>query len=272
MKQRGGAEQLGFFSQVPTLSDLRQENWRRTQQHYGQPPSRPFPGPKQQHGSGRPGGGHRRARGSKGTKQLKMAPLPAPRPITLTPAGNPLDTPANVGKAAAAAPGGGAGGKLLEVEGLQAGLDWYGTNENSTALFLTGQQMTTSDSEGEGEEYGEEGEGSEGEAGGGGGQNEHAANGSGGERAVVDDASLPRHVRARLVEQEAYIAELEDQNLRLREQLEMAQQEMEDLRHRGGGMADSEEGFAEHSEGSLPGDLSVMQHQHHSQQHHSQVQ
>lgn len=61
---------------------------------------------------------------------------------------------------------------------------------------------------------------------------------------------------------------------RLREQLEMVQQELDDLRARGGGgPADSEEGFAEHSEGSLPGDLSVMQ-QHHeqmSQHHHSQA-
>lgn len=58
---------------------------------------------------------------------------------------------------------------------------------------------------------------------------------------------------------------------RLREQLEMAQQELEELRARGGGgPADSEEGWAEHSEGSLPGDLSVMQH-HHSQHHHSQA-
>lgn len=51
----------------------------------------------------------------------------------------------------------------------------------------------------------------------------------------------------------------------------MAQQELEELRARGGGgPADSEEGWAEHSEGSLPGDLSVMQH-HHSQHHHSQA-
>lgn len=51
----------------------------------------------------------------------------------------------------------------------------------------------------------------------------------------------------------------------------MAQQELEDMRARGGGgPADSEEGWAEHSEGSLPGDFSVMQ-QHHSQIHHSQA-
>ena len=96
------------------------------------------------------------------------------------------------------------GGDKAEVEGLQAGLDWYGTNEHSAALFLTGQQLTTSDSEGDDDEQmggdGEEDdEGSDGEAGGGGGG---------------DDAALPRGVRARLVEQEAYIAELEDQNLR----------------------------------------------------------
>jgi len=38
----------------------------------------------------------------------------------------------------------------------------------------------------------------------------------------------------------------------------MVQQELDELRARGGGAAaDSEEGWAEHSEGSLPGDLSV---------------
>lgn len=59
-KQRGGGLQLGFFGQVPSLSDMRQENWRRTQQHYGggsaaaaaiAGPLRPFSGaPKQHHG------------------------------------------------------------------------------------------------------------------------------------------------------------------------------------------------------------------------------
>lgn len=106
-----------------------------------------------------------------------------------------------------------------EVEGLQAGLDWYGTNEDAAALFLTGQQQTTSDSEGG--DYGDDfdGEGSEGEAGSGGGGG-HARGGGApgagghGEGGPADEAALPRHVRARLVEQEAYIAELEDQNLR----------------------------------------------------------
>lgn len=43
----------------------------------------------------------------------------------------------------------------------------------------------------------------------------------------------------------------------------MLQQEVAELRGQGArAPAESEEGFAEHSEGSLPGDLSVMQ-QHH---------
>lgn len=110
-----------------------------------------------------------------------------------------------------------------EVEGLQAGLDWYGTNEDTAALFLTGQHATTSDSEGE--DFGDDldVEGSDGEAGSGGsgGGHGHALNGgeagvagARGEGGPADDAALPRHVRSRLVEQEAYIAELEDQNLR----------------------------------------------------------
>ena len=116
---------------------------------------------------------------------------------------------------------------------LQAGLDWYGTNENSAALFLAGQQLTTSDSEFE-DDWGalEEGEtapqgnghahddahsggsGSGGSGGGGeaGGGEAEAGGAPGG--ALYDEAALPRAVRARLVEQEAYIAELEDQNLR----------------------------------------------------------
>ncbi|KAL4443823.1 hypothetical protein ABPG75_011560 [Micractinium tetrahymenae] len=286
-KQRGASGmQLGFFGQVPSLSDMRQENWRRTQQHYGggtaaaggiAGPLRPFPAaPRQHHGPGR-AGSHRRAR-NKASKQAKLLhPPSAPRPKPLTPAvGNPLDTPANVGQAAAEpAPG----SAKPEVEGLQAGLDWYGTNEDNAALFLTGQQLTTSDSEGD--DFGDDfdGEGSDGEAGGSGGGSggrprggAAAGGGTPGEGGPADDAALPRHVRSRLVEQEAYIAELEDQNLRLREQLEMAQQEVEELRARGGGgPADSEEGWAEHSEGSLPGDLSVMQQHHQPQQHHSQA-
>ena len=115
---------------------------------------------------------------------------------------NPLDTPANVGKAVAAAPPPGV--DKLEAEGLQAGLDWYGTNENSAALFLAGQQMTTSDSEEENEM--EEEEGSEGEL--------HSGGGGEAGAAPADGARLPRHMEARLMEQEAYIAELEDQNLR----------------------------------------------------------
>jgi hypothetical protein len=56
----------------------------------------------------------------------------------------------------------------------------------------------------------------------------------------------------------------------------MALQEVAELRGQRA-PADSEEGYAEHSEGSLPGDLSVMQHhlqqqqqQQHSGQQHSQ--
>lgn len=231
----------------------------------------------------------------------------------------------------------------------QAGLDWYGTNENSAALFLAGQQLTTSDSEFE-DDWGELEDGEaeprgnghahddahSGGSGSGGGGEPGAGQGGGGPPggALYDESALPRAVRARLVEQEAYIAELEDQNLRcvspasavgtagcraeqsiscwcawqggastslhvavpcshswpsflpspatrlpvvsnltpcsrdlppltpprrLREQLDMLQQEVEELRgqrHAG----DSEEGFAEHSEGSLPADLSVMNH------------
>ena len=220
----------------------------------------------------------------------------------------------------------------LEAEGLQAGLDWYGTNENSDApLFLAGQQMTTSDSEFDEEDGGGEFEDDE-EGSDGGGTHRGGGHGAGG--------GLPGGgVQARLVEQEAYIAELEDQNLRcvlccvgwwvlcrsvgaacwvlvkdcwcalqhrtlrrrltgvqnwahhpsvcltpvalppaplravrpccrLREQLEMAQQEVAELRGQRA-PADSEEGYAEHSEGSLPGDLSVMQHHLQQQQQHS---
>lgn len=45
----------------------------------------------------------------------------------------------------------------------------------------------------------------------------------------------------------------------------MAQQEVAELRGQRA-PADSEEGYAEHSEGSLPGDLSVMHHHHLQQQ------
>lgn len=115
---------------------------------------------------------------------------------------------------------------------LQAGLDWYGTNENSAALFLAGQQLTTSDSEFE-DDWGalEEGEaapqgnghahddahsGGSGSGGSGGGGDAGGGAEAGGAPggALDDEAALPRAVRARLVEQEAYIAELEDQNLR----------------------------------------------------------
>ncbi|KAL4855248.1 hypothetical protein ACK3TF_004229 [Chlorella vulgaris] len=257
--QQRAPQQLGFFGQVPNLQDLRQENRRRTQLHYearggfqqpaGPQHAHPQQQPQQQHGR------HRRSRFKGPNKQPKF-PQAAPRRPPLTPAaGNPLDTPANVGAAAAAA----AGVDKLEAEGLQSGLDWYGTNEDSAALFLAGQQLTTSDSEGEDDLDDEEGSEGEAHSGGGdhpgGGGDHHGAPGGGG----AGDGALPRHLQARLVEQEAYIAELEDQNLRLREQLEMVQQEMEEARAHGGrAPADSEEGFAEHSEGSLPDDLSLV--------------
>lgn len=263
---------LGFFGQVPasqhnvptSLQDLRRENRARAAQHFGGGGGR-----AQQHGPGR-SSGHRRSRGGKAFKLPKRL-APTPRPMPLTPAaGNPLDTPANVGHVEHAA----GGADRLEAEGLQAGLDWYGTNENSAALFLAGQQLTTSDSEFE-DDWGELEDGEaeprgnghahddahSGGSGSGGGGEPGAGQGGGGPPggALYDESALPRAVRARLVEQEAYIAELEDQNLRLREQLDMLQQEVEELRgqrHAG----DSEEGFAEHSEGSLPADLSVMNH------------
>lgn len=89
----------------------------------------------------------------------------------------------------------------LEAEGLRPGLDWYGTNAHADALFAgAGQHAgTTSDSEYDREH---DGEGEEGEW--------DASDGGGGS----GEGGLPRGVQARLVEQEAYIAELEDQNLR----------------------------------------------------------
>ena len=50
-QQQRAPQQLGFFGQVPNLQDLRQENWRRTQQHFAGPPRGGFqqgPGPSQQ--------------------------------------------------------------------------------------------------------------------------------------------------------------------------------------------------------------------------------
>ena len=110
-----------------------------------------------------------------------------------------------MGKAQAAP----AGVDKLEAEGLQAGLDWYGTNENSdAALFLAGQQMTTSDSEFDEDDGGGDFEDDEEGSDGGGGA--HGGGGRGGAGGGLPGGG----VQARLVEQEAYIAELEDQNLR----------------------------------------------------------
>ncbi|PRW60313.1 VAC14-like protein isoform X1 [Chlorella sorokiniana] len=276
-RQRGLKRQqqptaLGFFGQVPashsqhnvpaSLQDLRRENRARAAQHFGGGGGGRA---QQQHGPGR-SGGHRRSRGGKAFKMPKRL-APTPRPMPLTPAaGNPLDTPANVGHVANAT----AGADRLEAEGLQAGLDWYGTNENSAALFLAGQHLTTSDSEfeddwgeledgeaapqGNGHAHDDAHSGGSGSGGSGGGEAGGGEAGAPAPGGLYDEAALPRAVRARLVEQEAYIAELEDQNLRLREQLDMLQQEVDELR--GQRHADSEEGFAEHSEGSLPADLS----------------
>ena len=158
-------------------------------------------------------------------------------------AGNPLDTPANAGAAAASAPHGGDADQL-EAEGLAPGLDWYGTNENSAALFLAGQAAaTTSDSgpeDWDDMEGGSEGEGHSGGGGSGGGGGPDADAGSGG----WDERALPRGVKARLVEQEAYIAELEDQNLRLAAQLAAARAALAAAGGGGDGGGDSSSGLA----------------------------
>ncbi len=86
-KQRCGSTQLGFFGQMPSLSDMRQENWRRTQQHYGSGsaaapgiagPLRPFPGASKQHHGRQLGHGKAARRGGALMRSSRAHPfLPA---------------------------------------------------------------------------------------------------------------------------------------------------------------------------------------------------
>eukprot|EP00887_Chlorella_sp_A99_P003996 scaffold11.g3996.t1 len=197
---------LGFFGSVPNLQEMQAANRQATKRYFKsqqqqQQNQSHGPRPQQQ----RRGGGWRRGQG------------PTPRTVPPAPGhdaarfpfanSDPLLTPA--------APGGGAAepaalDKLAE-DGLNVPrLDMYGTNEGM--LFQDGPGSPYSSELSEGE-LASDGEGDEGEAGQG-------------------DGDVPRHVRRRLAEQEAIIAELEDENLRLRERVDMMQQEIDELRGR----------------------------------------
>lgn len=203
-----GLQSLGFFGTVPSLQSLQAENRRRTKRHY------------------------RKGKGGRGQKTPTTAPpLTSAGRARFHAAGtNPLDTPLC---AVLAAPPAAA---HADEPGLNA-LDFYGTNEG-LPLFAGAYDATSSDSDDEQHTDEEEAAlaavaiGLEHEA-------SAAACGDGGSHSAgagrrgpidEDEEGLPGHVRARLAHQDARIAQLEDDNLRLRERVDMLHQELARLR------------------------------------------
>jgi hypothetical protein len=254
-RQTTGLE-LGFFGSVPSLQDLQRENRKRTRRHYGnhsnnqrgafKPPPPPyFPHylsndttiridnnkPKIPWLSPLPPGRF-------------LAPPPAPTPARFpgpSPAvANALATPIVPANHANDA-------DKLEAEGLHAGLDFFATNDG---LVLYNDSPAPSnwtdddDNDGEMDSHslsGSEDEDNDGDEDGDGEHNDHhrrharlrrpagstlAGNGFGGGHGGGGGGSnahvkIIQRLRERVAQQDAYIAELEDDNLRYRERLDL---------------------------------------------------
>ncbi|KAL6784207.1 hypothetical protein ACKKBG_A05245 [Auxenochlorella protothecoides x Auxenochlorella symbiontica] len=195
-----GSQQLGFFGSVPSLQDLRRENRRNTRRHY------------RAHGNSRgqallPSGGN-------------AVPLPAPLSVPPAPFNstrqalastlNPLATPALEPFK------GGGHGTMFDASGV----NFYGSNEGLVLpmdVFPTSSGSSSDDSEVAGARHDC--------------VSTHSPGPSGQHSIHLPGAGH----RAPLPEREAYIDRLEDENLRLKERLELMAQELEELRRAAGG-------------------------------------
>lgn len=209
-----------YFS---SLEEMRATNKQRTRQHFG---------------SG-PGSRQKFRRPPRSTPKTVPRAPEHPQPAALAPGANPLDTPAPEMVAAADVA---AAADKLEAEGLNSGLDFYGTNEGLLSMFRprggdsASEQSDLEAPSGEDEDYQ---------------AHQHGLMQGGGPGAST---------AARLAEQEAYISTLEDENLRLRERLEMLQQELKDLRHGGGNPERADSGSGGWSHGGHSEDVHSIAH------------
>lgn len=245
---------LGFFGKipdVPSLERLQRENRKRTRRHYKRgrpdgrrnlsaaqpqyyvpfvpltytssyPPFYHFPGFHQPYNNRR--------------YQKPQQPL-LPPPLTVkhnpfanveaSPAAGQVMTPtalpinAATNSAAAVRPG----PTIEDLEGLPADLDFYGTDHG--ADFLMDLCVSSTDDDEEHSHDGDEDDGgSEDKL-----HDKHPLmvlpNDQGDD---IEFMNLPPQIRARISQQDAIIAELEDENLKLRETLDIAKQEVKRLR------------------------------------------
>ncbi|KAL4515165.1 hypothetical protein Ndes2526B_g04627 [Nannochloris sp. 'desiccata'] len=220
--KRGGQTELGFFGSVPSLQDLQRENRKRTRRHYGN-------NTNQQRGR-------------------FLAPPAAPTPARFPGAelANPLATPT------LAANQNGAADKL-EAEGLHAGLDFFATNDGLVLYNDTPapSSWTEDEDENDGEMDSHSLSGSEDDDHDGTGNedaaHEHgrrarllrrpagstfAGNGFGGSGV---HARIIQRLRDRVAQQDAYIAELEDDNLRYKERLDLLVHQLREIQEGSGG-------------------------------------
>jgi hypothetical protein len=253
---------LGFFS-GPSLADLQRENRKRTRRHYNPRQSNGRRRHQQQPALGGarvplsfipvrawypPTGQQRHYSNRARPNPTPSAMPPPPSPGTFLGAGvqYPTDTPQLPASGALAAPQ-----DKLEAEGLHADLDFYGTNEGlvyyneeeeegaeqhssdgdaGDRSHSVSHSRSESESEGEGGGSGARRSGKQGGGGGGGG----GRGGGGGGEGDDLHKRIVRRLRERVAQQDVYIATLEDETLNLRERLDLARQELQELRPRAG--------------------------------------
>ncbi|KAG7666884.1 hypothetical protein NADE_003320 [Nannochloris sp. 'desiccata'] len=269
--KRGGQTELGFFGSVPSLQDLQRENRKRTRRHYGNNTNQqrgafsgsspasiitkpPPPPPYFPHYLSNDNIDNIYRDNNKpklpwlSPTGRFLAPPAAPTPARFPGAelANPLATPT------LAANQNGAADKL-EAEGLHAGLDFFATNDGLVLYNDTPapSSWTEDEDENDGEMDSHSLSGSEDDDHDGTGNedaaHEHgrrarllrrpagstfAGNGFGGSGV---HARIIQRLRDRVAQQDAYIAELEDDNLRYKERLDLLVHQLREIQEGSGG-------------------------------------
>jgi hypothetical protein len=269
--KRVGQTELGFFGSVPSLQDLQRENRKKTRRYYGNNNQQrgAFPGSSHVSILTKPPPPYfprYLSNDTIDTIQIDnnkpkipwlsptgrfLAPPAAPTPARFPGAelANPLATPTLAANQDGAA-------DKLEAEGLHAGLDFFATNDGLVLYNDTPapSSWTEDENENDGEMdshslSGSEDDDHEGDED---GENEHrkrarllrkpagstlAGNGfgSGGVASGSAHARIIQRLRDRVAQQDAYIAELEDDNLQYKERLDLLKHQLREIQEESGG-------------------------------------
>ena len=253
--KRGGQTELGFFGSVPSLQDLQRENRKRARRYYKNntgalPRARALPVSSKPPPYFPPylsnDNNNSKIPWLSPTGRFVAPAAPTPAPFPGANAANPAATPIIAANQDAAA-------DKLEVEGLHAGLDFFATNDG---LVLYNDTPAPSDWIDDGEMDSHSLSGSEEEEDDNEEDEEHrmhkrllrrpagstfAGDGfNGGIATNVGGASsihgrIIHRLRERVAQQDAYIAELEDDNLRYRERLDLLVHQLHELQEGSGG-------------------------------------